>query len=120
MKRVFICSRYAGDIRHNTAIAQRLCRMAVERGCAPFAPHLIYPLFLYDGNSSEREAGIACGLMFMEICDEVWVFTGAGLSDGMRREVAHAQSLGKPVIEVPIVHNSGSLNENPPPGRGYM
>lgn len=103
MKRVFICSRYAGDIPRNTATTERLCRKAVEHGCAPFAPHLLYTRFLDDGKNSEREAGIACGLTFMEICDEVWVFTGEGLSDGMRREVDHAQRLGKPVVEMEVM-----------------
>ncbi len=36
----------------------------------------------------------------MEVCDEVWAYTGDGVSDGMRREIAHARSLGKPVIEL--------------------
>ena len=49
MKRIFICSRYAGDVPRNTATAERLCRKAVERGCAPFAPHLLYTRFLDDG-----------------------------------------------------------------------
>jgi len=100
MKRVFICSRYTGDVPRNIATAERLCRQAVERGCAPFAPHLLYTRFLDDGKPSEREAGIACGQAFMEICDEVWVFTGEGLSDGMRQDVDHARRLGKGVVEV--------------------
>jgi hypothetical protein len=36
----------------------------------------------------------------MEACDEVWVFVGAGVSDGMRREIDHARGLGKPVVEI--------------------
>jgi len=99
MKRVFICSRYAGDVARNTATAERLCRQAVARGCAPFAPHLLYTRFLDDEKESEREAGIASGLAFMEVCDEVWVFTGEGISDGMRLEVDYARRIGKPVIE---------------------
>lgn len=100
MKRIFICSRYAGDVSMNTKVAERLCRKAVERGCAPFAPDLLYTRFLDDEKASEREVGISCGLTFMETCDEVWVFIGHGVSDGMRREIAHARSLGKPVVEV--------------------
>jgi hypothetical protein len=100
VKRVFICSRYAGDVTQNVTVAERLCRKAVERGCAPFAPHLLYTRCLDDGKPSEREAGIACGLTFMEACDEVWVFTGAGVSEGMRREICQARRLGKPVVEI--------------------
>ena len=104
MKRVYICSRYAGDVARNTATAERICRQsAVARGCAPFAPHLLYTRFLDDEKASEREAGIACGLAFMEVCDEVWVFTGEGISDGMRLEVDYARYLGKPIIELDMI-----------------
>jgi hypothetical protein len=100
MKRVFICSRFAGDVDRNIGTARKLCRRAVERGYAPFAPHLLYPQFVDDGRPDEREAGIACGLAFMTVCDEVWAYVGDGVSDGMRREMAHAQRLGKPLTEL--------------------
>lgn len=99
MKRVFICSRYAGNIEENVSIAQRLCRKAIEAGAAPFAPHLIYPTFVDDNHPGERETGISCGLAFLERCDEVWAHVGNGISEGMRRELAHALVLGKPVVE---------------------
>ncbi len=99
MKRIYLCSRYAGDTATNFALAERLCRQVIGGG-APFAPHLLYPRFLDDRNPSERECGIACGLTFMEVCDEVWVYSGNGLSSGMRREVDHAIRLGRPVIEI--------------------
>ncbi len=98
--RVFICSRYVGDVERNVEIALALCRMAVEAGCAPFAPHLIYTRFLDDGDPAQRELGISLGLRFMEVCEEVWVYTGDGISEGMRREIAHARRLGKPVVEI--------------------
>lgn len=96
--RVFVCSRYAGNIEHNVRVALALCRMALEAGLAPFAPHLLYPQLLDDADPVQRELGISMGLRFMEICDEVWVYVGEGVSDGMRRELEHARSLGKPVI----------------------
>ena len=100
MKRVFICSRYAGQIEKNVGTAKRLCRKAVEQGLAPLAPHLHYTRFLDDEKSEERNAGIACGLKFMEVCDLVWVFVGDGISNGMRREIDHAKRLGKLVLEI--------------------
>ena len=100
MKRIFICSRYAGDIETNVKTAERLCRRAVEHGCAPLAPHLLYTRFLNDADPEERNCGIECGLTFMAACDEVWAYVGDGVSDGMRREIAHARSIGKPVIEL--------------------
>jgi len=99
-KRVFICSRYAGDIERNVDAAVALCRIAVDAGCAPFAPHLIYTRFVDDADPVERELGISMGLRFMEVCDEVWVYTGDGISEGMRREIAHARRLAKTVVEI--------------------
>ena len=105
-QRVYICSRYAGDIEHNMRVALALCRMAVEAGLAPFAPHLLYTQFLDDGDpalrllsgQAPREAGISLGLRFMEVCDVVWVYVGEGVSDGMRRETEYARRLGKPIV----------------------
>ena len=100
MKRIYLCSRYAGDTATNVVVAERLCRRLVDAGQAPFAPHLLYPRFLDDGKLSEREIGIACGLTFMEVCNEVWLYTADGVSSGMRREVDHALRLGKPLVEI--------------------
>ena len=54
MKRVFICSRYAGDIKKNVETAKQLCRKATGEGLAPFAPHLLYTLFLNDDEPAEK------------------------------------------------------------------
>ncbi len=100
MKRIYLCSRYAEDTANNVAVAERLCRKVVEAGHAPFAPHLIHTRFLDDRDPSERVLGIACGLTFMAVCDEVWVYTADGVSSGMGRELDHAFQLGKPVVEI--------------------
>lgn len=95
--RVFICSRYAGNIERNVSVAKAFCCMAVEAGIAPFAPHLLYPQFMDDNNPAQRELGISMGLQFMEACNEVWVYIGNGVSEGMRIEMEHAQRLSKQV-----------------------
>ena len=100
MKRIYLCGRYAGETDKNVVVAERLCRRLVDAGQAPFAPHLLYPRFLDDGKLWELELGISCGLTFLEVCDEVWVYTAAGVSSGMRREVDHAIRLGKPLVEI--------------------
>lgn len=99
-KRIFICSRYAGDIKHNTETARKLCRMVVESGQVPFAPHLLFTQFLDEQDPVERERGTAVGLAFMEACDEVWAYVEEGISEGMRREIEHARRIGKPVVGV--------------------
>lgn len=102
MKRVFICSRYRGHVEYNTAVAKHLCAKAVREGHSPFAPHLFYTQFLDDNIESERKAGIACGACFLRICNEVWVYAGDGVSEGMRAEIAYAKAKGIPVIEVEL------------------
>ena len=100
MKRTYMCSRFAGETAKNVALAKRLCRQLVAAGQGPFAPHLLYPRFLDDRNPSERELGIACGLTFMAVCDEVWVYTADGVSSGMGRGLDQAFQLGRPVVEI--------------------
>lgn len=98
-KKVFICSRYAGDVEHNVGIAEILCRLAIDNGAIPFAPHLLYTRFMDDDDPEERMKGIECGLAFMAVCDEVWAYTGDGISNGMEQEMAHAEKIGKRIID---------------------
>lgn len=90
---VYICSRYAGDIANNVAAAQKYCKYAVDRGCVPFAPHLLFPQFLNDADPAERELGLAFGNIFMGKCRELWIF-GSELSAGMQAEYNHALEKG--------------------------
>ena len=100
MRRVFIASPYRGDIKANTKKAQRLCRLAVADGCAPFAPHLLYPQFLKD-EGFERDAGIDCGLAYMRVCDELWLPHDVEPTEGMRAEIEYAKLLRLTIIRVP-------------------
>ncbi len=95
MKRIFICSPYAGDVENNVGMARKMCRKAIEAGYAPFAPHLHYPGIVDDSDEKERAAGISCGLRFMDACDEVWAYIGKGRSPGMAQELTYATSTGK-------------------------
>ena len=96
MKLVYICSPYAGEIESNVGFAKAACHYAMRQGCAPVAVHLLYPQFLDDAVSSEREAGIRMGLRVLAACEELWV-CGAHISSGMRQEIAEAKRLGIPV-----------------------
>ena len=99
-KRIFVCSRYAGDLARNTEVAEKLCRVIALAGCVPFAPHLFYTRFLDDDDPAERRLGITLGLSFMAACDEVWVYARDGISSGMKMELEHAVRLGKPIVEI--------------------
>ena len=96
--KVYVASRYAGDVERNVAAAVRCCRFAIRKGCMPVASHLLYPQMLRDNVPEERELGTVFGLALLALCDEVWIFTdGGGLSPGMAAEEHEAKKLGKPV-----------------------
>ena len=69
---VYICSPYSGNIRLNTANARRYCRYAVDKGCIPLAPHLLFPQFMNEEN--ERETAMFMNYVLLTKCRELWVF----------------------------------------------
>jgi hypothetical protein len=93
---VFICSPYAGDTAGNMLKALRYMRFAAEMGAVPFAPHLLYPQVFDEFDSIERELGISFGLVWLNKCDELWVF-GRHISSGMALEIAKANKRGIPI-----------------------
>ena len=89
MRKVYICSPYRGDVEHNVGNARRYCRMAVDNGFIPVAPHIYFTQFLDDSVEKERKAGIEAGIQLMLECDEVWVFGEP--TEGMRKEMECAE-----------------------------
>ena len=87
---VYICSPYSGDVEAHTASARHYCRFAVDSGCIPIAPHLLFPQFLNDADPDERELGMFFGNVLMSKCSEVWVF-GETPSPGMAAEIGRAK-----------------------------
>lgn len=87
---VYICSPYSGRIEENTIAARKYSRFAVDEGCIPIAPHLLFPQFLDDTNHEERQLGIFFGNVLMTKCIEIWVF-GNSITDGMQAEIAYAK-----------------------------
>lgn len=94
--KVYVASRYAGDIEENVQAAKKYCRYVVSQRRIPVASHLIYPGFMDDDDKTERELGTMFGLALLAICDEVWVF-GKKHSPGMQNEIIEARRLKKPV-----------------------
>jgi hypothetical protein len=93
MPKVFICSPYAGDIESNIKKARLYCKFAVDNNYIPFAPHLLFPQFLDDTVSAERELGIFMGTVYMDDCREIWVF-GDRITNGMNKEICRAKRRG--------------------------
>ena len=98
VKKIYVASKYAGDVAANVEKAVWCCRYVIEQGFMPVASHLLYPQILNDNNPRERELGLKFGLALLATCDEVWVFTAGGeISPGMEREIEGAKRLGIPV-----------------------
>ena len=55
---IFVCSPYRGDMETNTQNARQYCRLVMEQGGIPFAPHLLFTQFLDDAIPKERERGL--------------------------------------------------------------
>lgn len=98
MKRIFVCSPFAGNTLENIKRAKRYCRYVIACGHSPLAPHLLFPQFLDDKSPAERSAGLSAGLSWLEKADELWVFD-AKPSSGMTIEIAFAEAHKIPVIE---------------------
>ena len=87
---VYICSPSAGDVSKNVENARRYSRFAVDSGCIPIAPHLLFPQFMNDENPKERQLGLFFGMVLLSKCAEVWVF-GDRISPGMDAEIKRAR-----------------------------
>ena len=101
MKKVFVCSPYAGDIDLNAKMAAEYCRIEMIQGNVPFAPHLHNTRFLNESNPLDREMGIRLGLEMLKICDELHVY-GDRISNGMAREIAVWKEMGRTPIRCSV------------------
>ena len=90
----YICSPYSGDTERNAEAARRYSRYATDQGYIALAPHLLLPQYMSE--ETERELAISTDLRLLGLCQEIWVF-GDTVSEGMRREIAHAETAGIPV-----------------------
>lgn len=97
MKKVFVCSPFAGNIAENVDRARDYCRIEIARGNMPIAPHLLYPQFMDDSDPHQRELGIRMGLELLKTCDELHVY-GPRISTGMAREIAVWREMGNKEI----------------------
>lgn len=95
---IFVCSPYRGDTETNMQNARRYCRLVVEQGGIPFAPHLLFTRFLNEGKAAERRRGLWMGMEMLRLCDELWAFGEP--TEGMRLEITQARRLGIPVCRL--------------------
>lgn len=93
---VYICSPLSGDIPGNMEKARKFCSFALEKGQIPLAPHLMFPQFVNDDDSAERELAIFMDVILLGKCDELWVF-GDRISEGMAVEIEIAKKRRQPI-----------------------
>lgn len=103
MKKVFICSPYRPtgqnpevERKRNVERAQTACRLAIDAGYLPLAPHLYFTQMLNDDQLFERFIGMAYGSLWLDEADEMWVI-GTDLSEGMKQELEYARKKNIPV-----------------------
>jgi len=93
---VYICSPYAGAVERNIENARRYSRFAVNKGCIPLAPHLLFPQFLTDDDPAERKLALFMNIVLLTKCAKLWVF-GNVISKGMSIEIEKAKQKGIPI-----------------------
>lgn len=98
-KLVYIASPLSGDVEQNLDFARQACLNAMAQGVTPFAPHLLYPQMLDDGDPAQRELGMKMGNQILALCDELWL-CGDVISPGMRKEHELAKELNIPVRKI--------------------
>lgn len=112
MKRIYVCSRLAGDIENNIEKAKVYARFVAKTcGAIPIAPHIYFTQFLDDTVPEERAFGTMAGLMLLSDCDELWYF-GDSVSGGMIREIIAAKEQNIPVRYVSDTEIERIKNKN--------
>ena len=118
MKKIYVCSRYAGETDENVKKARKYCGFVAKVcGAVPVAPHIYFTQFLDDAVHEERAFGRMVGLQLLSECDELWYF-GDQISQGMVAEIIAAKEQGIPVRYISqkdidkMTNNGGKINEN--------
>ena len=90
MPLVYICSPYRSDPEANMERTRKFCRFALDHGQIPLAATLMFPQFMNDDDSKERELAIFMDIVLMGKCSEVWVL-GDTVTEGMAEEIDRAR-----------------------------
>lgn len=96
--RTVIISPFAGDKDLHTQYALACAEDCINLGEAPFASHLLYPLFLDDSDPEDRQVGIRCGQEWMRVANLVAVYSDFGVSAGMTEDLDFARGLGLRIV----------------------
>lgn len=87
MTLVFICHPWRGNVENEENTKMIVKDLAlVDNGIIPISTGIMYNAMLDDNNPHERKVGIRCGLAVLARCDEMWMYSQNGISEGMREE----------------------------------
>ena len=95
--RVILESPYAENLVNGgqyLAYARQCLWDSLLRRESPFASHLLYTQVLDDKISEQRKLGMDLALGWYDVADICAVYTDYGISDGMRRGIEYAESIG--------------------------
>lgn len=98
-KRVYVISRYHADTKEETTfnenVARYFCREIASDGNIPVAPHLFFPRFLDDFDSTERAFGLYAAKRELAMSNEyLLVIVDGIISKGMWEEMQYLEKLG--------------------------
>ncbi|HYQ47112.1 MAG TPA: hypothetical protein VER11_34315 [Polyangiaceae bacterium] len=87
--------QYARNVRYlNRALLD-----SIRRGDeAPYASHRFYPGLLDDTNQTDRELGMACGLVWSEAAQRVAVYQDHGITEGMQKALVQHRERGIEIV----------------------
>lgn len=91
---VLLASPWSGDVVRHREYAIACVLDSIARDEAPLAPHLLYPQALLDEDPKQRDAGISCGLAWLQVAMVLVVYADLGRSPGMLHEIARAVGMG--------------------------
>lgn len=97
MKIIYVCSPLRGDMNRNISRARSYCSYVKDQNCVPVAPHLLFTQFMNDNDPSDRNLAFKMNEELLHKCDELWVFSGYGISDGMKIEIDIAERDNIPI-----------------------
>lgn len=94
MIRTYIASPFRGTTKEETRqniIYARLCMLdSLERGESPYLSHLLYTQ-IWSEDPTAREAGLAAGDAWREVCDTMAAYDDLGITPGMQRAIDKAR-----------------------------
>ncbi len=103
---IYVASPLRGNYDLHVQMAKVLARelhVISDGRMIPFVPHLHFTQYLDDGDEIQRGVGMDAARYMLRVCDELWIFDGLGVSNGMLGEEEEAKRIGLPIKRFPTL-----------------